>query len=106
MEFCISQSKYVKKMLKKFGFSDCKPVTTPLTIGCKLRKDDESPEVEQNKYRSMIGGILYLNMSKPNIMQAICLVSRFQANLKVTHEKPVKRFFQYLKGTVDYGLWY
>lgn len=73
----ISQSKYVKKMLKKFGFDDCKLVTTPLTVGCKLSKDDESLKVEQNKYRSMIGGLFYLTTSRLDIMQVVCLVVRF-----------------------------
>lgn len=102
---CISQRKYAKEMLKKFSFDDCKLVTTPLTIGCKLRKYYESTIVEQKKYRSIIGRLLYLTMSKPNIMQVVCLVARFQANLKVTHEQAVKIIFRYLKGTVEFGLW-
>ena len=56
----ISQSKYIKEMLKKFGIEDCKPVSTPMIIGCKLSKDDESKEVDQKLYRSMIGNLLYV----------------------------------------------
>lgn len=93
-------------MLKKFDFGNCKLVTTPLIIGCKLSKDYESLKVEQKKYRSMIGKLLYLTASKPDIMQTVCLVARFQANPKVTNEQAVKRIFRYLKGTVGYGLWY
>ena len=55
----ISQSKYIKEMLKKFGMEDCKPVSTPMTTGCKLSKDDESKEVDQKLYRSMIGSLTY-----------------------------------------------
>lgn len=58
----------MKEMLNKFDFDDCKSVTTPLTVGCKLRKDDESREVDQKRYRSIIGGLLYLIMSKQDIM--------------------------------------
>lgn len=66
----------MKEMLKKFGFDDCKPVTTPLTIGFNFSKDDESPKVEQKKYESMIGGLLYLIASRPAIMQTVCLIAR------------------------------
>lgn len=54
----------------------------------------------------MIGGLLYLTASKPNIMQVVYLVARFQANPKVAHEQAMKRTFGYLKGTMDFGLWY
>ena len=78
----ISQSKYIKEMLKKFGMEDCKPVSTPMIIGCKLSKDYDSKEVDQNLYRSMIGSLLYVTMSRPYVMQAVRLVARFQENPK------------------------
>jgi len=64
----ISQIKYVKKMLKKFSMEDCKPVSTPMMIGCKLSKDDKSPSVDQTMYKSMIGRLLYLKATRPNIL--------------------------------------
>ncbi|XP_043721111.1 secreted RxLR effector protein 161-like [Telopea speciosissima] len=67
---------------------------------------DESPLVDQTLYRSMIGSLLYLMASRPDILQSVCLVARFQANPKETHLLPLKRIFRYLKGTMDYGLWY
>ena len=102
----ISQTKYVKEMLKKFTMEDCKPVSTPMTTGCKLSKDDKAPTVDQTQYRSMIGSLLYLTATRPDILQAVCMVARFQANPKETHVTAVKRIFRYLKGTVEYGLWY
>lgn len=87
----ISQSKYLKEMLKKFSFDDCKPVTTPLIVGCNLRKDDESLEVEMNKYKLMISGLLYLAASRLDIMQTVYLVARFQENPKVTHKQAMKK---------------
>ena len=69
-------------MLKKFGMEDCKPVSTPMIIGCKLSKDYDSKEVDQNLYRSMIGSLLYVTMSRPYVMQAVRLVARFQENPK------------------------
>lgn len=64
----ISQSKSVKEVLKKSSFDDCKLVTTPLIVRFNLRKDGESLEVEQKKYRLMIGGLLYLIASRQDIM--------------------------------------
>ena len=93
-------------MLKKFGMEDCKPVSTPMIIGCKLIKDDESKEVDQRLYRSMIGSLLYVTASRPDVMQAIGQVARFQATPKETHVLAVKRIFRYLKGTIDFGIWY
>ena len=55
-------------MLKKFQMEDCKPVSTPMITGCKLSKDDESKEVDQRLYRSMIGSLLYVTASKPDVM--------------------------------------
>jgi hypothetical protein len=102
----ISQTKYIKEMLKKFGMEDCKPVSTPMVIGCKLRKDDESKEADQRLYRLMIGILLYVTTSRPNVMQAVGQVAIFQAAPKETHVLAVKRIFRYLKGTTEFGLWY
>jgi hypothetical protein len=95
----ISQSKYIKEILKKFGMEDYKPVSTLVTTWCKLRKDDESKEVDQILYRSMIGSLLYVTTSRPDVMHAIGLVARFQANPKETHVLTIKRIFRYLRGT-------
>ena len=88
------------------GSLDCKPVSTPMTTGCKLSKDDESKEVDQKLYRSMIGNLLYVTTSRPDVMHAVGLVARFQANPKETHVLAIKRIFRYLKGTIELGLWY
>ena len=85
---------------------DCKPVSTLMTTGCKLRKDDESKEVDQKLYRSMIGSLLYVTTSRPDVMHAVGLVVRFQANPEETHVLAIKRIFRYLKGTTEFGLWY
>ncbi|XP_043721091.1 uncharacterized mitochondrial protein AtMg00810-like [Telopea speciosissima] len=64
----ISQAKYIKEMLKKFNMEDCKPVSTPIMTSCKLSKDDDSPAVDHTMYKSMIGSLLYLTASRPNIL--------------------------------------
>ena len=93
-------------MLNKFHIEYCKPVSTPMITGCKLSKEDESKEVDQRIYRLMIGSLLYLTASRPDVMQVIGQVARFQAAPKETHIIAVKRIFKYLKGTMDFGLWY
>jgi hypothetical protein len=102
----ICQSKYVKEMLKKFQMEDCKPMSTPMVTGCKLSLDDDSPKVDQTMYRSMIGSLLYATTTRPDIMQVVGLVGRFQSTPKETHLKVVKRIFIYLQATLDFGLWY
>ena len=77
-----------------------------MIIGCKFRKDDESKEVDQKIYKSIIGSILYVMASRPYVMQAVGLVVRFQANPKEAHVLAIKRIFRYLKGTIEFGLWY
>jgi hypothetical protein len=104
--FFIHQSKYVKDMLKKFQLEDCKPVSTPMTVGCKLRKEDESKVVDPKHYRSMIGSLLYVTTSRPNVKQVVGMVARFQTTPKESHVQAVKIIFRYLKGTIDLGLWY
>jgi hypothetical protein len=74
--------------------------------GCKLRKYDESKEANQRLYRSMIGILLYVTTSRPDVMQEVGQVAIFQATLKETHVMTVKRIFRYLKGTTEFGLWY
>ena len=102
----ISHSKYIKEMLKKFIMEYCKPVSTPMIIDYKLSKDDESKEVDQRLYKSMIGILLYVAASRPDVMQVVGQVERFQTTPKEAHVLEVKRIFRYLKGTTEFGLWY
>jgi hypothetical protein len=102
----ISQEKYLREMLKRFQMEDFKPVGTPMVTGYKLRKDDDSPDVDQSSYRSMIGILLYITASCPDIMRAVGMVGRYQSAPKQSHFLAVKRIFMYLKETMTYGLWY
>ena len=72
----------------------------------KLDMDEKGKSVDQTKYRGMIGSLLYLTASRPDIMYSVCLCARFQACPKESHLNAVKRIFRYLKGTIDSGLWY
>jgi hypothetical protein len=78
----ISQEKYLKEMLKKFQMEDSSSVSTPMVVGCKLSKVDISPDVDQRTYRSMIGSLLYITTSHPDIMQVVVMVGRYQSTPK------------------------
>ncbi|GJZ64364.1 putative ribonuclease H-like domain-containing protein, partial [Tanacetum coccineum] len=102
----ISQDKYVTEILKKFGFSDVKTASTPMETQKVLLKDADGEDVDEHLYRSMIGSLMYLTSSRPDIMFAVCACARFQVNPKVSHLHAVKRIFRYLKGQPKLGLWY
>ncbi|GKA36180.1 retrovirus-related pol polyprotein from transposon TNT 1-94 [Tanacetum coccineum] len=72
-----NQSKYIKEMLNKFGLEDSKPTKMPMSTEIKLTKDDEADYVDSSKYRGMIGSLLYLTISRPDIMFGVCLCARF-----------------------------
>nr|KYP49021.1 Copia protein [Cajanus cajan] len=98
----ISQSKYCNELLKKFGMEGCKEAATPISNTCNLDLDEKGIAVDNSKYRGIIGSLLYLTASRPDIMFAVCLC----ANPKESHMKCVKRILKYLKGTTNVGLWY
>jgi hypothetical protein len=77
-----------------------------MTFRYKLRKDDESKSVDPKHYISMIGSLLYVTTSRPDVKQVVGMVARFQEAPKESHIQDVKRIFRYLKGTIDVGLWY
>ncbi|GJW07518.1 putative ribonuclease H-like domain-containing protein [Tanacetum coccineum] len=101
----ISQDKYVTEILKKFGFSDVKTASTPMETHKPLLKDADGEDVDEHLYRSMIGSLIYLTSSRPNIMFSVCACARFQVNPKISHLYAVKMIFRYLKGQPKLGLW-
>nr|GEZ68915.1 uncharacterized mitochondrial protein AtMg00810-like [Tanacetum cinerariifolium] len=102
----INQSKYALESLKKYDFESCDPVDTPMVEKSKLDEDKEGKAVDPLHYRGMIGTFLYLTASRPDLQFAICMYARYQAGPTKTHVHAVKRIFQYLRGTVNQGLWY
>ncbi|GJV60757.1 retrovirus-related pol polyprotein from transposon TNT 1-94 [Tanacetum coccineum] len=102
----LSQDKYVKDILNKFDFRTIKPASTPIEAHKSLGKDEEGEDVDVHLYRSMIGCLMYLTASRPDIMFAVCLCARFQVTPKVSHLHAVKRIFRYLKHQPNLGLWY
>ncbi|GKC04707.1 putative ribonuclease H-like domain-containing protein [Tanacetum coccineum] len=80
--------------------------STPIETSKPLMKDDNTKDVDVHLYRSMIGSLMYLTSSRPNIMFVVCACARFQVTPKVSHLHVVKRIFRYLKGQPKLGLWY
>ncbi|KAI0508036.1 hypothetical protein KFK09_014170 [Dendrobium nobile] len=102
----LNQIKYIKDILKKNEMDKAKPINTPMTSSAPLDKDPSGKSVDQKKYRGMIGSLLYLTASRPDIMFSVCLCARFQADPKESHRTVVKRIFRYLLGTQGLGIWY
>nr|GEV03610.1 putative reverse transcriptase, RNA-dependent DNA polymerase [Tanacetum cinerariifolium] len=102
----INQSKYAIESLKKYGFESCDLVDTPIVENSKLDEDKEGKAVYPSHYCGMIGTLLYLTTSRPDLQFAICMCARYQARPIEKHIHAVKKIFRYLRGTVNRGLWY
>ncbi|GKF44218.1 putative ribonuclease H-like domain-containing protein, partial [Tanacetum coccineum] len=89
----ISQDKYVTEILKKFSFNDVKTASTPMETQKPLLKDEDDEEVDVHLYRSMIGSLMYLTSSRPDIKFTVCACGRYQVNPKVSHLHAMKRIF-------------
>ncbi|XP_035830757.1 uncharacterized mitochondrial protein AtMg00810-like [Helianthus annuus] len=82
----IHQAKYIRDILKKYNTNDCKVASTPFASQTELTLDPQGKPVNKSFYRSMIGSLMYLTASRPDIMWAVCLCARFQTNPKESHE--------------------
>ncbi|GKB44537.1 uncharacterized mitochondrial protein-like protein, partial [Tanacetum coccineum] len=102
----ISQDKYVAEILKKFNYTDIKSASTLVDLEKPLIKDGDADDVDVHLYKSVIGSLIYLTASRPNIMFAVCTCARFQVTPNTSHLLVVKRIFRYLKGKPTLGLWY
>nr|GEW73340.1 ribonuclease H-like domain-containing protein [Tanacetum cinerariifolium] len=102
----INQSIYALKSLKKYGYESCDPVDTPMVEKSKVDEDKEGKTVDPSHYHGMIGTLLYLTDSRPDLQFTICMCARYQARPTEKHLHAVKRIFRYLRGTVNWGLWY
>nr|GEY26423.1 putative ribonuclease H-like domain-containing protein [Tanacetum cinerariifolium] len=102
----ISQDKYVTEILRKFGLTDGKSASTSIDTEKPLLKDLDGKDVDMHTYRLMIGSLMYLTSSRPNVMFEVCACARFQVTPKASHLHAVKRIFRYLKGKPYLGFWY
>ena len=102
----ISQEKYARDLVNKFGMTTASGKATPMATNEALSKEDLSKDVDPTLYRGMIGSLLYITASRPDIMHSVCLCARYQSQPKETHLKAVKHILRYVKNTFDYGLFY
>lgn len=102
----ISQSKYAKEVLERFNMQDVNSVKTPIVPGCKLTREGSGELVDATIYKQMVGSLMYLTATRPDLMYATCLVSRYMEKPTTMHQLAVKKILRYLKGTIDLGVMY
>jgi hypothetical protein len=102
----ISQMKYTQDLLKRFGMKDAKPAKTPIGTDGHVDLNKGGKSVDQKAYRSMIGSLLYLCASRPDIILSVCMCARFQSDPRECHLVAVKRILRYLVATPCFGIWY
>ncbi|KAG8640637.1 hypothetical protein MANES_13G070650v8 [Manihot esculenta] len=106
MEFFVCQKKYVGEILDKFQMKDCNPASTPTEFGLKLHKDLEGKKVDSTLYRQIVGSLIYLTGTRPDIMYAVSLISKFMESPTKMHLLAAKRILRYLQGTKDFGMFF
>jgi hypothetical protein len=100
----VHQAMYTKDIVRKFKLEDSKAMVMPMSTTTALDVDEEGEHVNQMEYRSMIGSLLYLTMTRPDIQFSVCLCTHFQASPRNSHRQAVKRIFRYLRHTPDFVL--
>ncbi|GKA93434.1 retrovirus-related pol polyprotein from transposon TNT 1-94 [Tanacetum coccineum] len=102
----LNQYKYALEIIKKYGTETNDPVDTPMAEKSKLDADPQGKEVDPTRCRSMIGSLMYLKSSRPDLVFVVCMCVRYQAKPTENHLHVVKRIFRYLRGTIHMGMWY
>nr|XP_028962156.1 uncharacterized protein LOC114826248 [Malus domestica] len=100
----IHQKKYAQKLIERFGLKDCKAVATPLAMNERLSKIDGSEAANEREYRQIVGSLLYLTATRPDVMFAASLLARFMHNPTKKHMGTRKRVLRYIQGTIDFGI--
>ena len=102
----LCQQKYAKDLLKKFGMLECKPISTPMEPNAKMCEHEGKDLKDATMYRQLVGSLLYLTLTRPDISYAVGVMSRYMQNPKKPHLEAVRRILRHVKGTIDYGLLY
>ncbi|KAL4017383.1 hypothetical protein IC575_020935 [Cucumis melo] len=105
-EIVISQQKYAHDLLKKIRMENTSSCNTPMDANLKLCKDDIGEAVDPSLYRSLIGSLMYVTATRPNILFAVSMLSRFMTNPKRSHWEAGKRVLRYIIGTINFGIYY
>ena len=102
----ITQEGYAKEVLKKFKMDDSNPVGTLMECRIKLSKHEEGNNVDPTLYKSLVGSLCYLTCTRLDILYVVGVVNWYMENPTTTHLKTTKRILRYLKGTIEFGLYY
>jgi hypothetical protein len=102
----INQRKYANEVLERFGMEHCNPVKNPVVPGFKLGKDEDGTSVDATTYKQMVGSLMYLNATRPDLAYVLSLISRFMERPTKLHQQAIKRVLRYLKGTAELGIFY
>ncbi|KAL0545287.1 hypothetical protein IC582_020437 [Cucumis melo] len=102
----LSQGKYARNLITKFGLNKAKPKRTPVVLHLKLLKDDSGERVDESLYRSIIGSLLHLTISRPDITFTVGVCARYQASPRISHLHFDERILKYVLGTTEYGFSY
>jgi hypothetical protein len=103
-EIFICQQKYAKMTLKKFNMEECRSTTTPMNQKEKFCKEDGAAKIDETLYKTLIGCLMYLTTTRPDILNATSILSRYMHYASEIHFQAAKRIVRYMKGTIDYGL--
>ncbi|GJT03883.1 retrovirus-related pol polyprotein from transposon TNT 1-94 [Tanacetum coccineum] len=102
----ICQRRYATEVLKRFGMFECKAVKTPIAVGMELNKDESGVAVSESYYKQIVGCLMYLTSTRPDLMYGVSLVSRYMNRPTELHLQAIKRILRYIKGTLEYGVMY
>ncbi|XP_016649670.1 PREDICTED: uncharacterized mitochondrial protein AtMg00810-like [Prunus mume] len=102
----ISQQKYAQEVLERFNMVQCNSVLNPVVPGFKLTKDEGGVEVDSIIYKQMVGSLMYLRSTRPDLMYIVSLISQYMERPIEAHLLAAKREERYVKGTIDLGISY
>ena len=102
----ISQARYVNQVLGRFNMQECKAAITPTVMGLKLSREDNNKDFDPSLYKSIVSSLMYLIATRPDIMFAVSLISRFMERPKEAHWQAAKRILRYVKCTKRFGILY
>jgi hypothetical protein len=102
----ICQSKYAKDVFKRFRLINCIPVSTSVAIVTKLSREQNEMDFDSTIFRKAVGSLMYLTVTRLDIMYGVNLISRFMDKPKNSHWQAKKRLLRYIAGTMNHGILY
>ena len=104
--YFVSQKAYTKKLLQRFGMGESKEKATPMEPNLKLKKDEGQSLKDAIKFRQLVGSLIYLTITRPEISYSVGVISQFMHNPTTSHLDVAKKILRYVKGSLSHGLWY